>query len=95
MSSRTSASASAAKPRRPMAAMNAALLSSEFAWRAVHAASEAERKGITLASYWSTYVDLKVVFSLTCPEARGSSLKQMLDHLSLPQQGRAHSGIDE
>jgi 3'-5' exoribonuclease 1 len=57
---------------------------------------EAKRKGIPLPSYWGEHTDLKVVFSLACPEARGSSLQQMLDHLSLgPPQGRLHSGLDE
>lgn len=57
---------------------------------------EAKRKGISLPSYFAEHTDLKVVFSLTCPEARGSSLQSMLDHLGLgPPQGRLHSGLDE
>ena len=55
---------------------------------------ECARKGIALPSYWNTYVDLKVVFGLACPTARGSSLNQMLEHFNLPPMGRAHSGID-
>lgn len=57
---------------------------------------EAKRKGIALETYWNAHADLKVVFSLTCPEARGSSLQQMLEYLGLgPAQGRLHCGIDE
>ena len=56
---------------------------------------ECARKGIALASYWNTHADLKVIFSLTCPDSRGQSLSAMLDYLKLSHQGRAHSGIDE
>ena len=56
---------------------------------------ECSRKGITLPSWFHSHADLKVIFALTCPENRGTSLKQMLDYLSIPAQGRQHSGLDD
>ena len=46
---------------------------------------ECARKGLTLPSFYGTFADLKVLFALSCPEHRGTSLKQMLDLLGLPQ----------
>ena len=46
---------------------------------------ECARKGFTLPSFYGTFADLKVLFALSCPEHRGTSLKQMLDLLGLPQ----------
>lgn len=56
---------------------------------------ECARKGIALPAIFNSHADLKVVFALTCPENRGTSLKQMLDYLSIPAQGRQHSGLDD
>ena len=42
---------------------------------------ECARKGIRLPSSYGTFADLKVLFALAYPDHRGTSLKQMLDHL--------------
>lgn len=56
---------------------------------------ECARKGLTLPTFYDSFVDLKIVFALACPEHRGTSLKQMLELLHIPQQGRQHSGLDD
>ena len=57
--------------------------------------TECARKGIPLPPMYSAFADLKVIFALTCPDHRGTSLKQMLEYLQLSQQGRQHSGLDD
>ena len=56
---------------------------------------ECARKGIVLPPFFDSHADLKVIFALTCPENRGTSLKQMLDYFAIPAQGRQHSGLDD
>ena len=56
---------------------------------------ECARKGLTLPPTFEVYADLKVLFALTCPDHRGTSLKQMLDQCHLQVQGRQHCGIDD
>ncbi len=46
---------------------------------------ECARKGIALPDFYGAFADLKILFALACPEHRGTSLKQMLEFLGLPQ----------